>query len=114
MNMDNISDIIASLSDDDINSLKQTAASIFGDSREEKKEEKSAFDFSGINPEMIGKITRIMCLLNSSSSNPRCDLIKALKPLLSQDKRKRADEALQIMKLMDILPMLQGLNQTII
>ncbi len=109
MNMDNISDIIASLSDDDINSLKQTAASLFGDKEEEKKEEKSAFDFSGITPEMIGKISRMMGLLNSSSSSPRCDLIKALKPLLSQDKRKRADEAMQIMKLMDILPMLHGL-----
>ena len=109
MNMDNISDIIASLSDDDINSLKQTAASLFGDKQEEKKEENSAFDFSGITPEMIGKITKLMGIMNSSSASPRCDLIRALKPLLSQDKRKRADEAMQIMKLMDILPMLQGL-----
>ncbi len=110
MNMDNISDIIASLSDDDINSLKQTAASLFGDKEEQKNEEKSSFDFSGISPEMISKITKMMGFLNSSSSSPRCDLIRALKPLLSQDKRKRADEAIQIMKLMDLLPMLQNLK----
>lgn len=106
MDIDNIGDIISSLSEDDINSLKQTAASLFGE-KQEKKEEKSGFDFSGIDPQMIMKITKMMGMLNSSSSSPRCDLIKALKPLLSQDKRKRADEALQIMKLMDILPMIQ-------
>ncbi len=106
MDIGNIGDILSSLSDDDINSLKQTAASLFG-KEEEKTEEKSGFDFSGIDPQMIGKITRMMGALNSSSSSPRCDLIKALKPLLSQDKRKRADEALQIIKLIDILPLIQ-------
>lgn len=110
MDLDNLGDIISSLSEDDIASLKQTAASLFGSSKEEKKEEqeqKQGFDFSSIDPAMIGKITRMMSLLNSSSSSPRCDLIKALKPLLSQDKRKRADEAMQIMKLLDIIPLIQ-------
>lgn len=106
MDLGNIGDIISSLSEDDINSLKETASALFGESQE-KKEEKTGFDFSSIDPAMIGKITKIMGLLNSSSQSPRCDLLKALKPLLSQDKRKRADEAMQIMKLIDILPVIQ-------
>lgn len=110
MDIDNIGDIISSLSEEDIASLKQTAENLFGSVKEEKKQN-NGFDFSGIDPQMIGKITRMMSLLNSSSSSPRCDLIKALKPLLSQDKRRRADEAMQIMKLLDILPLLQEFKQ---
>lgn len=109
MDMDNINDIISSLSEEDIASLRQTAESLFGITKEEKKQN-TGFDFSGIDPQMIGKITRMMSLLNSSSSSPRCDLIRSLKPLLSQDKRKRADEAMQIMKLLDILPIIQELR----
>lgn len=106
MDIDNIGDIISSLSEEDIASLKQTAENLFGGVKEEKKQN-NGFDFSGIDPQMIGKISRMMSLLNSSSSSPRCDLIRALRPLLSQDKRRRADEAMQIMKLLDILPLLQ-------
>lgn len=112
MDFDNIGDIISSLSEEDIASLKSTAASLFGGAKEEKEEpkQKSGFDFSSVDPRMIGKISHMMSLLNSSSSSPRCDLIKALKPLLSQDKRKRADEAMQIMRLLDILPLIQEMR----
>lgn len=106
MDFGNISDIISSLSEDDIASLRTTAESLFGSEKEKKKEE-SSFPFDGIDPQTIGRITRIMSAMNSSSSNPRCDLIKALKPLLSEDKQKRADDALKIMKLLDILPLIQ-------
>lgn len=106
MDFGNIGDILSSLSEDDISSLKETASQLFGEAKE-NKEEKQGFDFSSIDPAMIGKITKIMGLLNASSPSPRCDLLKALKPLLSQDKRKRADEAMQIMKLIDILPIIQ-------
>lgn len=112
MDFDNISHIISSLSEEDIASLKSTAASLFGGEKEEKEEMKgnSDFDFSSVDPRTLGKISRMMSILNSSSSSPRCDLIKALKPLLSQDKRKRADEAMQIMRLLDILPLIQEMR----
>ncbi len=110
MNMDSLSDIISNLSDSDIANLKETAEAFFGENKQENqnKNQNAGFDFSSIDPAMIGKITRIMSALNSSSSDPRCDLIKALKPLLSNDKQKRADDALQIMKMLQIIPLIKN------
>lgn len=108
--MDNIGDILSSLSDKDIESLKQTAQSLFGGTEEKKEETQQSFDFSAIDPMMIGKITRMMSAFNSSSSNPRSDLIRALKPLLKSDKQHRADQALQMMKMLEILPLIQELK----
>lgn len=107
MDFSNINDILSSFSQEDIDSLKSVAEGFFGGEEEEKGTKSSSFFPEGIDLEMIGKITRILGVLNSTSQDPRCDLIRALKPLLSPDKRKRADEALKIMKLLDVLPMIQ-------
>lgn len=128
--MDNINDIIGSLSEDDIASLKSAAQAMFGGnpdinlddllnssqkSEQEKhhggeKTEDSPFDFaSAFTPEMFAKISTIMGSIGKKDS--RYDLISALKPHLSENKRKRADEALQMLKLFEILPLLQdGFN----
>ena len=39
----------------------------------------------------------------------RTKFIAALKPLLSEDRRKKADEAMRFLRLMDTLPLLKGL-----
>lgn len=114
MNLDNLSDIISSLSDSDIENLQKTAQSLFGENNNaqnnDSKNTSSDFDFSSFDPNLIMKITRIMSEINSSSNDPRCDLIKALKPLLSNDKKQRADEALQILKMLKIIPLIKNLN----
>lgn len=105
--MDNISEIISSLSDKDIENLKDVAQSVFGG--EEKGESFSDDggipDLGSINPEIIGKVSRIISMMNRK--DPRCDLITALKPLLSADRQKRADEAVQILKLINLIPLLK-------
>ena len=42
-------------------------------------------------------------------TDSRTRLIEALKPLLSEKRRKKADEAMQLMKLLEIMPMLSNL-----
>lgn len=106
MDLGNLTDIISSLSDKDIENLKETAQQFFANT-ETNKEENTDNNFQGIDPASIGKIARIMSLMNSSSSNPRCELIKALKPLLKDDRRHKADKAMQIMKIFEILPLLK-------
>ena len=106
--MDNISDIISSLSEKDIENLKEVAQSFLGDGPTQKNEssESSSFpDFGSIDPQMIGKITKIMSGLNKR--NEKCDLISALKPFLSSDKQKRADQAMQIIRMIELIPMLK-------
>ena len=109
--MDSINDIISSLTDEDIENLKAAAASMFSreDGGEEEKGADSDYsmpDFSSIlgNAQMIAKLSSIMGAMNKKDDRTR--LIEALKPLLSEKRRKRADEAMQMMKLFDLLPMI--------
>lgn len=110
--MDSINDIIASLSAEDIENLRSAAESFFGnDEKKEKKEECSAPtggmpDLSSIlgNAQMMAKISSVMSMMNKRDN--RSELIRALKPLLSEKRRKRADDAMQMLKLFEILPMM--------
>ncbi len=117
-----IGEILSGLSESDIESLKQTARQLFGGEGENenekgsgnKSEEKSAEpgggapDLSSVlgSAELISKLTSVMGAMNKRSV--KSDLIESLKPLLSEKRRKRADEAAQIMRLIDILPLLKG------
>lgn len=42
-----------------------------------------------------------------SGSDPNVELIRALKPFLSPKRKKRANQAVKIMKLLEMLPLLQ-------
>lgn len=119
--MDNINDIIASLSPSDIDMLKGVAQSILGGENENNAAEKESHPApvqpkSNPNPLGIGaddfkmmmKAKTIFDKMNSAS-NKNTDLILALKPHLSPENRNKADIAVKILKLFDILPMLKDL-----
>lgn len=116
--MDNINDIIASLTPDDIKSLKETAEAIFGNSNPTEKNHQpytestginNNYDFSPfLNPDMISKIAGIMSAMNSDGGK-RCKLIEALKPNLSYQRQKKADEAMQILRLLEMLPLITNI-----
>lgn len=109
--MDNINDILSGLTDEDIENLRAAADSLFSD----EKEENSGGSFGGMpdfssilgNAQMLSKLGSIMGAMNKTDSRTR--LIEALKPLLSERRRKKADEAMQMMKLFELLPMLTNL-----
>lgn len=106
MNFDDISGILSSLSDEDMANLSSAAQQLLGgDNGGDKKENATDF-FGGIDPAMIAKIMQLMPLLQSGGDNERTRLICALKPLLSPRRRKKADEAMQIMRLLDVLPII--------
>ncbi len=107
-----INEILSSLTPDDIEELKATAEAFFGKGNEsnEKKSPSAGLDmFTSIDPKMIGKLTRIMGAMNGESGR-RCKLIEALKPNLSPERQKRADQAIQILKLLEILPLINNLT----
>ena len=109
--MDGINDILSSLSDEDIENLKSAAEELFGSQPQESEAPppSGAPDISKLldNAQMMAKLTSIMGAMNRPDSRTR--LIEALKPLLSEKRRRRADEAMQIIKLLDILPTLTQL-----
>lgn len=136
--MDNLNDIISSLSADDINMLKGVASSILGGSDGENSAENTALpannrnqnqkrknqsqnqnrsqglnalaDF-GLNSDdfnMMMKAKTIFDKMNSAS-NKNTDLIMALKPHLAPEHQAKADTAVKILRLFDILPYLKDL-----
>lgn len=58
--------------------------------------------------EMMMKAKAIFDRMNRSS-NKNVDLIRALKPLLSPKSQNKADQAMQILRLFEVLPMLEEL-----
>lgn len=110
--MDSINDILSSLTPDDIESLKSMADSLFSSS-EKVQNHSGQTDNTGfsdfLNPEMILKISSIMNMMNNPQHSERYKLIEALKPNLSTPRRQKADEAMKIMKIMELLPIISEL-----
>ena len=110
MTMPDINNLLESLSSEDISALDDMAQQLFGDTSAEKSTTNPAADiFGGIDPSMLAKIMQVMPMLQSGD-NDRTRLINALKPMLSHRRRKKADEAIQLIKLLEILPLLSTLK----
>ena len=114
-----IGSILSSLSSDDINNLKNMANSILGgeNSKETEKSEpvknSSNTDFkmpdlSNLGLPDLSQFSGLLPLLSAfNSHDEREDFIGALKPLLSDERRKKADEAMKIIKLLSVIPLLK-------
>ena len=115
--MDNINDIISSLSENDIEMLKGVASSILGDGNADEqksaKSDKNSVLVNGLNLSqsdlnMMLKAKTIFDKMNNTSSKD-ADLIIALEPHLSEESQLKADKAIRILKLFDILPYIKEL-----
>lgn len=109
LNLENLGDIMASLSEDDMAKLNSLADELLGGGQKEKESssQNTAGDFfSGINPDMMTKIMNLIGKLNSLPKDPRCDFIASLKPLLSKDRQQKADEAIKMLQLLSLIPLL--------
>lgn len=126
-NIDNINDIISNLTPDDIDMLKGVASSILGGQEDkpnasqnnintDKKNSNSnpnalalnSLGFDNIDFDMIMKAKTIFDKMNTTT-NKNVDLILALKPHLRPETRNKADQALRILKLFEVLPLLKEL-----
>lgn len=138
--MDDLSSLLASLSPDDINMLKSAASQLLGEKTvpaapapppapepqtnrtpdigallqslglNQNSTPQGQSNTLAIDPAMIAGIAKIFGQLNSIDDK-RIQFIAALKPLLNSERQKKADQAIKMLKLFEILPMLkeQGL-----
>ncbi len=114
--MDNINEIVSSLSSEDIEMLKGVASSILGEENKSSslpapQTQQSAAANLGLNSsdfQMMMRAKKIFDKMNSESSK-NTDLINALKPHLSPESQRKADNAIRIMKLFEVLPYLKEL-----
>lgn len=130
-----INAILSSLSPEDMENLKKTAADIMGGmgvtadkgsnttekntadnqrkSNEETSIESLLASFSGSSGNSFGfpdmkMLTGLAPVLQAvNSKDERVEFINALRPLLSDDRRKKADEAVRIVRLLSLLPLLK-------
>lgn len=98
-----ISEILSSLSPDDMEQLKNAANSILGGGQ--AKQESLSPAASPFDASMLGNLGKISQAL--SGDDDRTALLKALKPMLSEPRRQKADEAIKILKLIGLLPLLK-------
>ena len=107
--MADLQEILSSISDEDMVKIKSIANSLLNNNQptETAKPNQNIAPNFPLDEKMMGRIMTIMGQFNKQDN--RTQLIMDLKPLLNSDRQKRADEAVQFLRLMEILPMLRGM-----
>ena len=109
LNLACIENIINSMSQKDIEDLSAIASQFFaGENSNPKKQQEPPSD--GMDFETITKIASVLGKLSSQSRDPGCELLSALKPMLSPERRHKADEAIKMIQLISLLPLLKDLQ----
>ena len=60
---------------------------------------------SGLDPKILGLLTQAMGMMNQP--DPNVELLRALKPYLEGRRREKVDEAIQALRLLRLVPLLQ-------
>ena len=107
LNLENIENIINSMSQKDIEDLTAMASQFLGNTDNKAKQEVKN---NGIDFETITKIASVLGKLSSQPKDPGCELLSALKPMLSPERRHKADEAIKLMQIISLLPLLKDLQ----
>ncbi len=110
--MTDIESLLSSISPEEMERLKNIASSIISDSSQnkgvaEEKPNASSGALSGISLDAFKPIMSVIGKMNDNDD--RIKLITHLKPLLSDERQRRADEAVKFLHIMQILPELRGL-----
>ncbi len=104
-----ISSLLSSLSQEDIEKLKSTAAQFFGNGNDAPKKQESANESllpeMNFDPKLLTGVAKFSRMMNENDE--RSNFIMALKPLLSENRRKKADDAVMMLKFMRIINALQ-------
>lgn len=112
-----INSILQSLSPEDMDNIKNLASEFLGNaSAPKEKEEQPKMEanlpdlskLSGMGMPDLSQLTAILPILQSfNKPDSRLDFINALKPLLSESRQRKADEAMNLLRLMSVIPLLR-------
>lgn len=108
-----ISSLLSGLSPEDMEKLKETAQQFFGSKDEPVKKEQPAKkeQMKAVSPELpfdpklISSVARLSGMMNQTDE--KSNFILALKPLLSEKRQKKADDAVMLLRFMNIVNSLQ-------
>ena len=108
--MDELSEKLAGLLNDPdtMERVRQMARGLFSDQSQPSTQQLPSVDMP--TADEITKIMSIMSKLNASGDDSRSGLLLALKPHLSEPRREKVDRAVKILKLIELLPLIQEMN----
>ncbi len=87
----------------------ELAAGLAGLLGGERKKPEPAVPANALDPQMLQTIMKLAPLLsNAQQDDDTTRLLYALRPLLGQTRRKKLDEAVKMVKMMTVLPLLKG------
>lgn len=121
-----LNSILGSLSAEDMENLKKTASEFLGNMSASTEREKQKNE-GNKNPEKNGDNTQsilnglgslgmpdlsqlsalVPVLQAVNGKDERVEFINALRPLLSDSRKKKADEAMKLVRLLSLIPLLQ-------
>lgn len=108
--MIDIENLLSSISDEDMAKIKGIADSLMEKDNHQQNESSKKNDSIQnlpIDTDMMKKIMGLMGQFNKEDYRTR--LIQDLKPMLSEERKQKADEAVKFLQLMEVLPLLKGL-----
>lgn len=110
--MDELSEKLAGLLNDPdtMARVRQMAQGLFSGENAASQSETPAATGAMPSAEELGKIMSVMSKLNSAGNDSRQALLLALKPHLSEPRREKVDNAVKILKLLELLPLIKEMN----
>ena len=106
--MDDISEKLAGILNDpdSMEKVRKMADSLFSEEKgNSKPESEEAFDIPSLDE--MNAIISIVSKLKADSDDGRARLINALKPYLSEHRRGKADTAIKLLKIIELLPLIK-------
>ncbi|MBQ8539426.1 MAG: hypothetical protein IJ433_07220 [Ruminococcus sp.] len=86
-------------------------ASFLSQQEKQSANNNSLFPSSGFSPDMLSMFSKIAPLMSDVSKEDDTQrLLNALRPFLSDDRKKKLDEANKLLKIMKLLPMVKELG----
>ena len=118
LNMENIENILSSMSSEDMEMLTGMAQSLFSSSEKKEKkeasppepEESNPFSSFNIDFKTLSRIMSVMEKLRSRPDDPGYNLLISLKPMLSEKRQDKIDEALKILSVLSLLPLIDEMR----
>ena len=103
--MDDLSEKLAGIlkDPDSMEQVKKMAENLFSDENSESNDNNT----SPPQIENIGAIMSIVSKLNSNNDNDRTRLLNALKPYLSEKKQAKAENAIKLLKIIELWPLIK-------
>ncbi len=111
-----IGSILSSLSPEDMENIKNVASQFLGGGEGEKsppapqmqKSVPQMPDLGALGLPDLSQLSALVPVLQAfNQPDNRLQFINALKPLLSEGKRQKADEAMKLVRLVSVLPLLR-------